>query len=72
MQEGTELSTPSSMSTPVTTELWMCTAICFASILQEGRVFGGYEGFQDMDNNVMYCSKQKQEKIMSCSNLGGG
>lgn len=27
---------------------------------------------QDMDNNVMYCSKQKQEKIISCSNLGAG
>lgn len=27
---------------------------------------------QDRDNNVMYCSKQKQEKIISCSNLGAG
>lgn len=45
MQEGTELSAPSSVSTPVTTELRMCTAICFASILKEGsdgRALGGY------------------------------
>lgn len=25
---------------------------------------------QEMDNNVMYCSKKKQKKLISCSNLG--
>lgn len=74
VQEGTELCTPSSVSTPVTTELRMCTAVLpvFSKKGVMTMLLVDVRDAQDMDNNVMYCSKQKQEKIISCSNLGAG
>lgn len=60
MQEGTELSTPSLVSTPVTTELRMCIAICLPVFSKKGVMavlLVDIRDSLDMYNNVMYCSK---------------